>query len=182
MQSPESLSNDQIAKILNDADVIETWLKAVREYAKEIIEAGESVPGWKVQPKRGIRKWKDIRMVKQRLASEGLNDFLVEEVASPAAEFVRFGLLGDIDDDHRGRDGVGHLDEGLVELAGELEGVVVPGLKREGSHERRAGQGERREGVLERLHFVLSADDRLVGFDGESAKLFKIPGILYVAS
>jgi hypothetical protein len=84
MQSPESLTNAEIAKILNDADVIETWLKAVREYAKEIIEAGESVPGWKVQPKRGIRKWKDIRMVKQRLASEGLMDFLVEEVASPA--------------------------------------------------------------------------------------------------
>lgn len=83
MQSPESMTNAEIAKILNDADVIETWLKAVREYAKEIIEAGESVPGWKVQPKRGIRKWKDVRMVKQRLASEGLENFLVEEVASP---------------------------------------------------------------------------------------------------
>jgi hypothetical protein len=84
MQSPESLTNEQIAEILDNADVIETWLKAVREYAKEVIEAGDYIPGWKVQPKRGIRKWKDIRMVKQRLESEGLKNFLVEEVASPA--------------------------------------------------------------------------------------------------
>jgi len=83
MQSPESLSALQISELLDKADVIETWLKAVRSYAQELIEAGDIVPGWKLVPKRGTRKWKDERIVKQRLASEGLQNFVVEELASP---------------------------------------------------------------------------------------------------
>ncbi len=82
--SPQLLSNREIAEILNKADVIETWIKAVREYAQTMIECGDEVPGWVLKPKRGIRKWKDVRIVKQRLASEGLEGFLVEELASPA--------------------------------------------------------------------------------------------------
>ena len=84
MQSPDSLSNDEIARILNDADVIETWLKAVREHARELIDAGEIVSGWSLKAKRGIRKWKDERIVKQKLASEGLEGFITEGLATPA--------------------------------------------------------------------------------------------------
>jgi len=84
MQSPESLSNDYIAELLDKADVIETWLKAVRAYAQELIEAGDTVPGWKLVPKRGTRKWKDERIVKQRLASEGLSGFVTEDLLSPS--------------------------------------------------------------------------------------------------
>jgi Protein of unknown function (DUF2800) len=84
MQSPESLTALQISELLDKADVIETWLKAVRAYAQELIEAGDHVPGWKLVPKRGTRKWKDERIVKQRFASEGLQDFIVEELVSPA--------------------------------------------------------------------------------------------------
>ena len=84
MQSPESLTAQQISELLDKADVIETWLKAVRAYAQELIEAGDHVPGWKLVPKRGTRKWKDERIVKQRFASEGLQDFIAEELVSPA--------------------------------------------------------------------------------------------------
>jgi len=84
MQSPESLTAQQISELLDKADVIETWLKAVRAYAQELIEAGDHVPGWKLVPKRGTRKWKDERMVKQRLASEGLLGFMSEDLLSPA--------------------------------------------------------------------------------------------------
>jgi hypothetical protein len=81
---PALLETPSVADVLNKADVIETWLKAVREHAAEQIEAGVTVPGWKLQPKRAIRKWKDIRMVKQRLLSEGLTGFEVEGMATPA--------------------------------------------------------------------------------------------------
>jgi len=84
MQSPESLTAQQISELLDKADVIETWLKAVRSYAQELIEAGDYISGWKLVPKRGTRKWKDERIVKQRLASEGLQDFIAEELVSPA--------------------------------------------------------------------------------------------------
>lgn len=84
MTRPEDLDAEKIARILNNADVIELWLKHVRAYAQKRIESGGVVPGWKLVPKRGMRKWKDERMVKQRLASEGLNGFLKEELLSPA--------------------------------------------------------------------------------------------------
>lgn len=84
MTPPNALTAKQIAELLDKADVIETWIKAVREYAHEIIEAGDTVPGWTLKPKRGQRKWKDERIVKQRLASEGLDNFIEEKLVSPA--------------------------------------------------------------------------------------------------
>ncbi len=84
MQSFETLSNRQIAEILDNADVIETWLKAVREYACKHIDDGNEIPGWTLKAKRGTRKWKDERIVMQRLASEGLENFVTETLASPA--------------------------------------------------------------------------------------------------
>lgn len=86
MMPPEvrTLSAQQISELLDKADVIETWLKAVRAHAHEMIEGGERVPGWALKPKRGRRQWKDARVVKQRLASEGLMNFIVEELVSPA--------------------------------------------------------------------------------------------------
>lgn len=82
--APEALTAQQIAELLDKADVIETWLKAVRAYAQEMLEAGDVIPGWKLAPKRGQRKWTDERIVKQRLASEGLENFIEEKLVSPA--------------------------------------------------------------------------------------------------
>lgn len=84
MQPPENLTARQLAELLDKADVIETWIKAVREYAQVLLEGGGVIPGWKVAPKRGVRKWKDERIVKQRLASEGLENFVEEKLVSPA--------------------------------------------------------------------------------------------------
>ena len=81
---PNELTQAELAKILNDADVIEAWLKNVREYAMQLLQEEKTIPGWKLVAKRGIRKWKDERMVKQRLASEGLTGFLKEELLTPA--------------------------------------------------------------------------------------------------
>lgn len=78
------MSVHDLANVLNKADVIETWLKAVRDLAHALLTNGEPIPGWKLVPKRSIRKWKDERMVKQRLASEGLSNFLEEKLVSPA--------------------------------------------------------------------------------------------------
>jgi hypothetical protein len=84
MISPLHLSEEEIAEVLNNADVIETWLTAVRGLAYSAISDGRDIPGWKLMPKRAIRKWKDARLVKQRLASEGLSGFLTEDLITPA--------------------------------------------------------------------------------------------------
>ena len=81
---PDELTQAELAKILNDADVIEAWLSNVRDYALRLLQEGKPIPGWKVSPKKGTRKWKDERMVKQRLASEGLTGFMEEKLSSPA--------------------------------------------------------------------------------------------------
>ena len=84
MISPLRLSDEEIAEVLENADVIETWLTAVRGLAYSAISDGRDIPGWKLVPKRAIRKWKDERIVKQRLASEGLDGFLTEDLITPA--------------------------------------------------------------------------------------------------
>lgn len=84
MISPLRLSEEEIAEVLENADVIETWLTAVRGLAYSAISDGRDIPGWKLVPKRAIRKWKDERIVKQRLASEGLDGFLTEDLITPA--------------------------------------------------------------------------------------------------
>ena len=84
MRNVEELSAEQLAVILDRADVVETWLKAVRDHAKALLEAGESIPGWTLKPTRPVRKWTDERAVRQRLSGEGLTGFLVEELATPA--------------------------------------------------------------------------------------------------
>lgn len=84
MISPLRLSEEEIAEVLENADVIETWLTAVRGLAFSAISDGRDIPGWKLVPKRAIRKWKDERIVKQRLASEGLDGFLTEDLITPA--------------------------------------------------------------------------------------------------
>ena len=81
---PADRTARELADILDEADVIETWLDAVRDRAFATLEGGGTVPGWKLTPKRGVRKWGDERIAKQRLASEGLSDFIVEQLASPA--------------------------------------------------------------------------------------------------
>lgn len=84
MISPLRLSEEEIAEVLENADVIETWLTAVRGLAFSAISDGRDIPGWRLVPKRAIRKWKDERIVKQRLASEGLDGFLTEDLITPA--------------------------------------------------------------------------------------------------
>lgn len=54
---PESLSNHEIGKILNFADLISDWLKAVEAYALSIVERGGVVPGYKLVEKRTNREW-----------------------------------------------------------------------------------------------------------------------------
>jgi hypothetical protein len=84
LKAPEDMTGSMLAEVLNEADVIETWLKAVRDRAHKQLEDGNVIPGWKLESKRSQRKWRDERIVKQRLASEGLSGFMEEKLMTPA--------------------------------------------------------------------------------------------------
>lgn len=80
----ETLTQRDLAEILNDADVIETWIKAVKDHAFSVLHEGNVIEGWGLSKKKKQRQWADVRLVKQRLASEGLDNFIIEKLASPA--------------------------------------------------------------------------------------------------
>ncbi|CUW38822.1 protein of unknown function(Protein of unknown function DUF2800,9-401) [Magnetospirillum sp. XM-1] len=69
------LTPDEIARILNAAEDVENWIKAVRAYAYQRLEQGDAVPGWKLVPKRATRKWaEDEETTAEALRLLGLDD------------------------------------------------------------------------------------------------------------
>jgi hypothetical protein len=81
-----SLSNEEIGDILTKAELIENWIKGVRAEASLRIDAGQTVPGWKLAPKRAQRKWKDEEAAAQTFLKRGLTRLEVyeTELRSPA--------------------------------------------------------------------------------------------------
>jgi hypothetical protein len=55
--APEALTGEQIALVLERADLVRGWLASVEGYVRDALERGESFPGWKLVPKRANRKW-----------------------------------------------------------------------------------------------------------------------------
>ena len=56
--SPDSYMPEEIARILDHADMIENWLNAVRAYAHAQAESGVVIPGYQLADKRATAKWK----------------------------------------------------------------------------------------------------------------------------
>jgi hypothetical protein len=57
--NPVTMPNEQLAKLLDAADVIDAWIRAVRFHAEILANSGQKLPGWKLVAKRAYRKWKD---------------------------------------------------------------------------------------------------------------------------
>jgi hypothetical protein len=75
-----------LGDLLDKVDLIAHWLKAVQEEAKQRIDKGHTVPGWKLVMKRGIRKWTNETTVAEVLTHEGIDpkDIADLKVKSPA--------------------------------------------------------------------------------------------------
>lgn len=57
--APQDLPIPKIVGILDAADMIEAWLNSVRQYARELVEAGQEVGPYILVDKMARRKWKD---------------------------------------------------------------------------------------------------------------------------
>lgn len=68
LPAPESLSNAEIVKILNFADLITEFLKRVEGHALHLLEHGEDLPGYKLVKKKANRDWKDEEEAKAALS------------------------------------------------------------------------------------------------------------------
>jgi glutaredoxin 2 len=57
--NPVTMDNAKLAKVLDAADVIQSWLNAVRYHAHILADRGQTIPGYKLVTKRATRKWID---------------------------------------------------------------------------------------------------------------------------
>jgi hypothetical protein len=83
----DSLDAAQIGEYLQKADMLEDWIKSLRELAFQMLESGKPVPGYKLVAKRGVRKWADDDLAYDVLRSLDLDedDIMTEPVLlSPA--------------------------------------------------------------------------------------------------
>lgn len=69
-----TLAPFQLAQLLDEAPVIETWLKALREAAFADLLEGKEVPGYKLVSGRASRSWTDEAMVATALKAAGYTD------------------------------------------------------------------------------------------------------------
>lgn len=88
LMNPAQLTEEQLADVLNEADFLLTWVKAVQVYAHEQAVAGKIPPGFKLVPKRASRKWKDDNEALDKLVIDfELDDAQIykeREMRSPA--------------------------------------------------------------------------------------------------
>ena len=84
---PRLLSPEQLGAILEKADLIEDWLRSIRQHVQTELESGRDVPGWKVVPKRASRVWANEREVLDWAKQQGLqtDELYDQKLKSPAA-------------------------------------------------------------------------------------------------
>ena len=83
--TPAALPTISLGEILRHADLIDTWVGAVREEAYDRAMEGERVAGFKLVPKRSTRVWANETLLKNSVKLLGLEIFKPVEVMSPAA-------------------------------------------------------------------------------------------------
>ena len=66
--------------------LIEEWIKSLRRHAHTMLEAGTSVPGFKLVEKRPTRRWKNEDELLEWAASQNLEDEEIfdKKIKSPA--------------------------------------------------------------------------------------------------
>jgi hypothetical protein len=79
------LDSDGIGKLLGQADLVEEWIKDLRELALTMLENDKPVPGYKLVMKRATRQWADEAKAQAWLEEQGVEALKQPEVISPAA-------------------------------------------------------------------------------------------------
>lgn len=79
------LDSDAIGKLLGQADLVEEWIKDLRELAFTMLENDKPVAGYKLVPKRATRQWVDANKAIDFLADAKVDPWEMRKVISPAA-------------------------------------------------------------------------------------------------
>lgn len=71
---PETLTDEELGKVLALAESVRDYLKSCEEEAMSRIARGDTVTGWKVVPGRSVRKVKDEEALAERLTENGYSE------------------------------------------------------------------------------------------------------------
>jgi len=82
----EVLTEEQISVLLMKFDMVEDYIKAVRDHALKRMESGAVIQGWQLAPKRALRSWTSEEDAKKHLLFLGLKPEQITktELISPA--------------------------------------------------------------------------------------------------
>ena len=80
----KDLKPELISTYLQQADVLEDWIRELRELAHQMLEADVRVPGFKLVAKRAIRQWADEHEAAIALSTRGISPHKPLELISPA--------------------------------------------------------------------------------------------------
>jgi hypothetical protein len=80
------LSEQQISVLLAQFDMVEDYIKAVRDHALKRMESGAVIDGWQLTPKRALRSWTKESDVVPALLACGLtiDQIVKQELITPA--------------------------------------------------------------------------------------------------
>jgi len=81
--SPGALG-DTLTRVAPLADLVESYVGALKARAMQILEAGGEVPGWAVKTSNGCRTWADEAGVAEAIQEAGLNLGACMAMVSPA--------------------------------------------------------------------------------------------------
>jgi len=90
----KDLKPDLIATYLQQADILEDWIKDLRELAHQMLEAEVAVPGFKLVAKRAIRQWANEHEAAIALSTKGISPHKPLEVITPAQAEKLLGKSG----------------------------------------------------------------------------------------
>ncbi len=81
------LTEQQISVLLAQFDMVEDYIKAVRDHALKRMESGAVIDGWQLTPKRALRSWTKESDVVPALLACGLtiDQIVKQELITPAA-------------------------------------------------------------------------------------------------
>lgn len=97
---PAAPTNEQLADMKRKADILEQWIEAVNDMVRERLEAGESVPGYKlVAGRSGARKWADEIEVAWILGASGVpEDVYAPRVLESPTQLEKRAKKGELSD------------------------------------------------------------------------------------
>lgn len=72
LPSPQSLTGEQLAFILDNKNRVQNWLKEIDNYAKSLLEKGERIGKYQLSTKKGNRKLKPLAQLRKILRHKRL--------------------------------------------------------------------------------------------------------------